>query len=201
MALATLGGIPLNTNPDEIRWNFQMKTAEHLTMGGKVIQILGTTLSDISVRGTFSPVKSEGDTEGWEAQIRFRRQVAVWSRQAAATGRSEPLRFTYSPRRWDFKVFIRTISPVDMSEEEFNPTWELALFPVDDGAMDIVNGAKDLYIARLAEGVGWKQTDYNGPTQTEIDNMLSSSGGSVLGYLRDQITGVFNGTIPAGGGQ
>lgn len=191
-ALATLGGLPLRTNPNEIRWNFKMKTTETRTIGGKVIQILGTTLSDLTVRGTFGPgLKEEGDTEGWQNQLRFRKQVERWAQQASVAGKAQPLRFTYAPRKWDFRVFIRSLSPISMTNEEINPEWELALFPVDDGASAIINGAKDLYIARLAEGVGWKQSDYNGPTQAEVDDTLTPFNGSAVDFLSDRFSNAF----------
>lgn len=191
-ALASLGGVPLTANPNEIRWNFRMKTYQQDSIGGRVIQILGTTLGDITVRGSFGPgIKTKGDTEGWQAQIRFQKQVRNWATSVQA-GQSQPLRFTYTPRNWDFRVFIKSLSPTSMSTDEINPVWEMALFPVDEDAMKVVAGVKDLYIARLADGIGWKQTAYNGPTQAEVDDKLSTTGGSAVDYLRDRFKEAFS---------
>lgn len=194
MVLATLGGMPLRTNPTDIRWNYRMKTVEQRTMGGKVIQILGTTFSDITISGTFGRGRRDkGDTEGWQHQVRFRRQVQAWTKHAAENSGSKPLRFTYAPRGWDFQVFIRSFSDVHMSNDTINPSYTLVLFPVDDGARQVIRGIKDLYIKRLMDGVGWKQTAYNGPTQDEVDATLSPYNGSAHDYFTDQYAQVFAG--------
>lgn len=180
-----LGGIPIWCNPDQIRWNFKMKTSETLTVGGKVIQILGTTLGDITVQGAFGPgQRSKGDTEAWQSQDRFRDQIRTWVQAATANSATRPLRFTYAPNGWDFQVFIRNFSDVEQSMVEPNPKWSLVLFPVDAGSNKVISGIKDLYIKRLMEGVGWKQSAYNGPTQTEVDTMLG--GLSLQDYLINQ---------------
>jgi len=36
------------------------------------------------------------------------------------------------------------------------------------------------------DGVGWKQTKYNGPKQSDVDALLSPYQGSVEGYLSAQ---------------
>jgi hypothetical protein len=192
-ALATLGGLDLNVDPNEFRWNFVMKTSETRTLAGKVIQILGTTLSDITIRGSFGRFGEEG----WERQLVFRNQVHNWA-SAAESGTSKPLRFTYQPRGWDFRVFVKAINPVIMTNEEINPRLEMILFPVDDGATKIISGIKDLYIERLSEGVGWKQTDYNGPTQKEVDDKLAPTGGSAVDYIRNKFSSEFVANSPGG---
>lgn len=198
MADVMLGGIPLAAHPNEIRWNFKMKTSETKTMGGKVIQILGTTLSDLTVAGSYGRgQKAKGDTEGWQDQLRFNAQVKKWATRAASVQKAKPLRFVYAPRGWDFNVFIKAFSPTRLANEEINPKWQLTLFPVDEGAMTIVSGIKDLYIARLMDGVGWKQTDYNGPTQEEVDATLSPFGGSVEDFYRDRFSTAFEGGVEA----
>lgn len=202
MVLATLGGVPLRTNPTDIRWNFTMKTASQRTMGGRVVQILGTTLSDLTVTGTFGSGRRDlGDTEGWQNQVRFRKQVERWAKQTAAAKNPQPLRFTYSPRRWDFQVYVRSFSDVHMANDEINPQWQLVLFPLDDGISDVIRGIKDLYLKRLADGVNWKQSSYNGPTQAEVDSTLAPYGGSVQGAVGSMFGDVFeNGSSAVGGG-
>lgn len=182
--LVTIGGVPVWTNPEEIRWNFKMKTNDHKCMGGKVIQVYGTHLSDITLRGHFgSGDRAKGEREGWESQLRFRSQVEKWADQAVNAKNPKPIVFTYAPRRWRFNVFMKSISPVHMETNAINPAWELVLFPLEDGARDVIRGIKDLYIQRLMDGVGWKQTKYNGPTQSEVDDLLSPYGGSAEEFL------------------
>lgn len=190
--LATLGGIPLWTNPDEVRWNFTMRTVDRSTMGGKVIQVLGTTLSDLTIKGAFGKGDPRYDGgEGWRSQLRFREQVRAWADQAINQHSPKPIVFTYAPRNWRFNVFVKSVSRVSLTEEEINPKWELVLFPLEEGTRDVVRGIKDLYIKRLMNGVGWKQTDYNGPTQREVDDLLAPAQGSVHEYLEQQTEQAF----------
>lgn len=191
VAPVILGGIPIWCNPDQIRWNFKMKTAETLTVGGKVIQILGTTLGDITVQGAFGNGEhAKGETEAWQSQIRFRNQIMAWVQAATDNSASKPLRFTYSPHGWDFQVFVRNFSDIEQVVDEPNPKWALTLFPVDAGSNKIISGIKDLYIQRLMEGVGWKQSAYNGPSQAEVDAKLG--GQSTTDYQASQTAAAYN---------
>ncbi len=168
-----LGGHPLMVNPEEVRWNFKMKVADTAAMGGKVIQIIGLSMSDITVRGRYSPDKSKGDTESWEAGMRFREWVKVVAKDNASSGGANTTRFTYPPRGWDFDVHIKSISAVKIEVGATAMEWDLTLVPVGSAATEVVKGIKDLYIKRLMDGVGWKQTDYNGPmTQAIVDEQL-----------------------------
>lgn len=180
----TLGGIPLRVNPHEVRWNFKMKADDTKSLGGKVIQVMGVTLSDITMKGQFAPDRTKGDTEAWQQQMRFRSYIESLSEAAetARGGRAKPLKFRYPPRNWDFNVFVKSLTPYHMSEDTISEQWEVVLFPVDGGSREVIDGIKDLYIKRLMDGVGWKRTDYNGPTQAEIDQRLD--GLSPAEYMR-----------------
>lgn len=197
MALSkiTLGGFPMRVNPNEVRWNFRMKTFDGKALGGKVIQVTGVKLDDISVRGQYAPDRSLGDREAWQQQLRFREWVD--QQTEAVVDRTVPIRFTYPPRGWDFRVFIKKFSGVNLTNEEIGQTWEISLFPFDAGAARVVDGIKDLYIKRLMDGVGWKQSDYNGPTQGEVDDMLAPFGGSVEDWMESEIETAVYGTSSA----
>jgi hypothetical protein len=180
-SLVRLGSDFLRTNPNEIRWNFKLKTNDAKTLGGKVIQITGLKISDITVKGQYAPDRREGDKEAWQQELRFRDWV---DRMTEATKQgTQTMRFAYAPRGWDFNVFLMSFSPTRIAPENIAPSWEIKLFPVSDSAKAIVDGIKDLYIKRLMDGVGWKQTDYNGPTQSEVDATLAPYGGSAQDYL------------------
>lgn len=188
----TLGGLPLRVNPEEVRWNFTMKTADQAAVGGKVVQILGVTMSDITVKGKYSPDRSKGDREAWQQAERFRQRMKTLARAASDDPTAPPLRFTYPPRGWDFDVFIKSISPYTLTAETLAIPWELTLFPVGEGARTVVKGIKDLYLKRLMEGIGWKQTAYNGPmTQAMVDEELG--GRSWSEYMAQQYGEAFIG--------
>jgi hypothetical protein len=181
VAKMMLGGQPMLVNPSDIKWNFRMKFKDWKCLGGKVIQVYGTVLDDITINGAYSVQRHLGQKDVWEEQMRFRDQVERWADRAVDQSNTDPLRFFYAPRKWDFQVYIKSISIIDWKVEDFAPKWTLVLYPMDDRATHVVRGIKDLYIKRLMDGIGWKQTDYNGPTQQEVDDELA--GRSVEEYV------------------
>lgn len=195
MALATLGGYPLPVDPDTVQWTFRMKTAEMVTLGGKVIQVYGTDLGDMSVSGSFG-------RGGWEARDRFTDRVKGWANADANSLHPIPLRFVMPSKGWDFRVHLKAYTAdsggeFEHSNENFAPRWALVLFIVEDSTRNVVKGIRDLYISRLMSGIGWKQTKYNGPDQSEVDSRLSPYGNSFKDYLTAKVSEAADG---GGGG-
>jgi len=186
MALASLGGYPLPVDPESVAWTFRMKTAEVETLGGKVVQVYGTDLGDMAVAGSFG-------VDGWTARDRFTARVNTWIQRDAASLNPVPLRFVMPSKGWDFQVHIKAYTAnggqFEHSNENFNPRWALVLFIVEDATRRLVKSIQDLYIARLMAGIGWKQTDYNGPPQEAVDSLLAPYGGEVGTYLGMGISG------------
>jgi hypothetical protein len=192
MALATLGGVALPVDPETVAWTFKMKTAQIITVGGKVIQVYGTDLGDMSVSGSFG-------VGGWSARDRFTAQVNKWVTADTTTLHPKPLRFFMPSKGWDFRVFVKAYTAeggeFEHSNENFAPRYGLLLFIVEDATMKVVKGIKDAYISRLMNGIGWKQSEYNGPTQDEVDAKLSPYGGDFSKYL----AAIAEGTATPGG--
>ncbi len=193
MGVASLGGTPFRIDPRSVAWQFQMKVAHQKTVGGDVVQVYGTQLGDMTVSGVFGYGDvARGDVAGWQEQERFRRQVESWVDSSVRTSGGQPIRFLYPPRRWDFQVLVRSYTgpdgpAVSHDNATFNPVWTLVLFVVQDSTRRVVSGIRDLYIQRLMDGVGWKQSAYNGPmTQVEVDRTLAPFGGDLRGYLAEQ---------------
>lgn len=165
MGLATFAGRPFRIDPHSVSWDFQAKTNVTYTLGGKVIQVFGTSLSDMVVEGAFG-------VGGWQQQLLFLQQMKDISREQIRAGRTansdaQPFQFTYSPRGWDFLVYLKAYqSPegdaVIQSNEMINPKWRLTLFIVEDNS-GLKKVAQNAYISRMSEGIGWRQTEFNGP--------------------------------------
>lgn len=179
MVQASLDGVPFRLDPSSVSWSFKIKAADTRAVGGKVIQVFGTTLGDMTVTGQFGRGDwARGDVAGWQEQRRFTDQVDQWATVDDTTHQPKLLRFLFPSRKWDFNVYLKTYSSpsasdaVHLANEEINPQWQLTLFIVEDKSRTVVKGIKDLYIARLAEGVGWKISEYNGNTQSEVDSLL-----------------------------
>lgn len=193
MGRAMLDGVPLRIDPDSVKWSVSARIADTKTLGGKVIQILGAEVSDMEVTGHFgNGDPSVGDVGGWQEQQRFVAWIKSISRQAEAD--LKPVRFVYAPRGWDFLVYLKRLDQDPYANENFNPRWTLTLFIVEDSTGKVVKGVKDLYIKRLMAGVGWKQSNYNGPLgQREKDAL--TNGLTDEQYISAQISEASGGAI------
>lgn len=182
MGVATLGNHRFRIDPTSIRWDYTIKAREIQTVGGKVVQIFGANLGDMTVTGTFG-------TGGWQEQARFLAAMeAIGDRQAKNTT-ADPIHFRYPPKGWDFLVYLTAYAQpgasksVRLSPEITAPQWRLTLLIVEDNS-GLKQVAMDAFLARLAEGIGWKQTIYNG--SMTMDEMSKVTGGQTGEYLLKQ---------------
>lgn len=180
----TLGGVPLLVAPESVQWTYTMKVSQKHTIGGRVIQVFGTELGDMIVTGTFGHGdRAAGDTSGWEAAERFRQQIEEFAERSAEDPTQPPIRFVMPSHKWAFDVYVKGLSPLTHSNETVNPAYRLTLHIVEDITGAITKGIKDRYIERLMKGIGWAQSEYNGPTLDEVTELLSPYGGSIVGYI------------------
>lgn len=178
---ASLAGVPFRLNPTSINWTFDAKVADIATVGGKVVQVLGTKISDITVSGTFG-------AGGWQEQVEF----LAWIKELAdrQTSNLPPVHFRYPAYGWDIPVYIKAYRTPDggrsivLDNNIIAPRWDLVLFVAESSAtLDRV--AADAFIARLSKGIGWRQTKYNGPlSNLHLSEVLG--GMSVEQYLEQQ---------------
>jgi hypothetical protein len=198
MALASLGGLTFTIDPSSISWSYQMKTAQQRTIGGSVVQVIGVNLGDMTLSGSFGQGnRARGDTEGWQAQERLRKQIQTWTDEAIESSGAKPLRFLFPLYKWDFQVFVKNFTSPDgetvhHNNAIINPKWQLTLFVVSDSTGVVVKGIKDSYLSRLMTGIGWKQTQYNGPTAQQVSSTLD--GKTVTSYVEDFLTKVATGS-------
>lgn len=193
---ASLNGIPFHAGPSDVRWDFQMKVKDKKTLGGKVVQILGVTLGDMTISGRYAPNERKGDTEAWQEQERWRQRIKDWTREIAAQRSPKPIPFVYRPRGWNFDVYVTKFSGITQSEKVIAPEFSFTLHVLEQGTKALVKDTKDLYIERLMDGVGWKQTGYNGPKAGYVANLVGS--GTVGDYLASQAQEAFESGLPGG---
>lgn len=165
MGDAIFANQPFRINPDQVRWSYQPKVAVINTRGGKVIQVYGVELGDMTVSGQFGVV-------GWQGQAEFLERMRQISDRQAEEDRMNPLRFLFPEKGWDFQVYLKGFTSADgpqsveLSPEIINPTWTLTLFLVEDN-LNLKKVATDAFIERLAEGIGWTINEFNGPVSDE----------------------------------
>lgn len=64
--------VPFRLDPTSISWEYQVNSTWLKTIGGKVVQIYGASVSNMTVEGTFG-------VGGWQEQQLFLAQVKKWS--------------------------------------------------------------------------------------------------------------------------
>lgn len=172
---ASINGIAFDVDPQEIRWDYDVKTAVFNTIGGKVIQLYGWSMGDLVIGGHF------GGKDPIASQRRFfslMRRLA--ERQTSKVGRQagSPARFRWPEQGWDFWVYIKSMQQkgagvaIERNVQHFAPQYQLTFFIYQDNG-DIVEvasqSAKARYLQRLSAGLGWEQSQYNGPEDfTEV---------------------------------
>jgi hypothetical protein len=203
--LASLGGIPFQVNPYNVSWDCSLKVVRKKTVGGFVVQILGVHVGDITVSGVFAYGDQPGDGFAWKEQELFRQRVKGWA-EAAERDINQTIVFSFPAYNWNFEVYVKEFTSqagdaVVHDNTVIAPDWTVKLFIVNDRTKVVIKGIEDTYIKRLFNGVGWKQTSYNGPvSQTEADNFIKNNGGSVVGLARQVFADAALGVpfVPAG---
>jgi hypothetical protein len=206
MALASLGfasgpRITFRINPSSIDWGFDIHTAVTPTVGGRVVQITGATLRDVTVTGYLGENRRAGtaakgqDHPGasWrlhEAFIKTCREVMEYqSRDSRTPGKMHaPAVFNYPAHNWRWQVYLTEVADADGQASvehrtgKYNHGYALKLFIVQAGSDSLVKAgtsknaidaaqekAISSYIARISEGIGWRQSEYNGGIADETD--------------------------------
>lgn len=177
MSFALLQGEPFRIDPDSVQGGFRVKTAAIDTQGGRVVQVLGTSMDSLTVTGSFG-------RGGFPEQRAFLARMTGMAIFQNALGDGQQIRFQWPDKGWDFSVRLRAYaSPngpmsVHVAADVQNPKWTLSLYVIDDNnTLKTAAAGADQFIARLSAGIGWRQTIYNGPDQdwrkTVPPNLLS----------------------------
>ncbi|MEU9405611.1 hypothetical protein AB0E08_07890 [Streptomyces sp. NPDC048281] len=199
MALASLGftggpQIVFRINPSSIDWGFDIHTSVTPTVGGRVVQITGATLRDVTVVGYLGENRKAGSAArgkdhpgaSWRLHEAFitkcRSIMEHQSRDSSTPGKMhEPAVFAYPPHGWRWQVYLTEVSDVDGQASiehrsgKYSYGYQLKLFIVQTGSDSLVKAgtstnevdaaqarAISSYIARISEGIGWRQSKYNG---------------------------------------
>lgn len=192
MGTATLGypGGPsaeFRVDPDLIDWTWSVQTNVIETIGGRVIQVLGARLDDLTVQGSFGHDHSDALTgNSWQlAQGFFTTVTAIMEQQASdATANAlmhPPAVFTYPPKGWRWNVYVKAFTDPDGSNSlvlkpgKANQRYVLTMFIVNESSALTVAGTGETgalaqqsqqaitqFMARISDGVGWTANKYTG---------------------------------------
>jgi hypothetical protein len=173
-------------NPEAVDWNFQINTAVIETVGGRVVQVLGATPSDLVIRGSFGEVRGSSHTESWTMAEQFLTSIKAMAEYQARDARRQgamnpPAIFNFPAKGWRMGVYIKSFTDADGAAAithrpgRFSYDYILTLMIDSDlsgqtGILGTNNGVlntmKDKaiasYIARISDGIGWHFSQYNG---------------------------------------
>jgi hypothetical protein len=192
MATATLGysggpSIAFRIDPDLIDWTWSVQTNVVETIGGRVIQILGARLEDLTLQGSLGQDRSKkSGGESWqEAQDFLATITAIMEKQSADSNQQatmhQPAVFSYPPKGWRWNVYVKSLTDPDggnsivLTPGKANQRYVLTLFIVNEGAELTPAGSGETgalaqqsqtaitqFMARISDGVGWTANKYTG---------------------------------------
>jgi hypothetical protein len=185
---ASIDGMNFVVDPQSVSWDYSVKIGTQPTIGGKVVQLLGFNMGDLIVRGQY-PARSTM----WNQRKFFERMVDIADSQVPKIGKPspKPVRFMWPDRNWDFWVYLRALKQdgadvsIERNEAMFSPTYTLTMFVYEDNGniiKAIQGSAQVKFLQRITAGMGWTQTDWNGP-MTIADVSATLAGSTVWEYL------------------
>lgn len=226
MGHATLGfasgpSIAFRIDPDSIDWNFQIITNVIETVGGRVVQVIGSYLNNLTIRGSFGQDHSTRRGESWRQAEAFLNLITlIMEHQSADANQqakmSPPAIFSYPPKGWRFQCYVDSLTDANgsnsivMTPGTINQQYVLSLFIVQDASESLVvagtsNGvlsrkaeaAINAYMARISSGIGWTSSVYTG---TAVAGSIPTGGGKKK-HPKPRSTGTTQapGTTTAGG--
>lgn len=165
MALASLDGLHFRINPSSIDWGYTIDTSVEETIGGRVVQVLGATLTDVTLSGEYGEFKGNRPNEGrsrqtlaphnhvnhlsWELAEAFLKRVRdMMEKQSANSTQQDAnlkhLDFKFPEYGWHFGVYIKGIDDgqsnvaIRHTSGTFAYKWRITLFIVEERSSALV---------------------------------------------------------------
>jgi hypothetical protein len=168
VGLASLGfadslALTFRIDPDSIDYNITVHTSVTNTVGGRVIQVLGSSVSDVTIQGSIGEDHTAGrDTDGEHAGVSWKMANTFFTyiqamQQIQSSGSTtpgsavgspsflKPATFVYSPKGIRFQCYVKSI--VDPAGDgtagvvhkvgRMNYQYVLTLFPVQEGTTSL----------------------------------------------------------------
>jgi hypothetical protein len=191
MGTATLGypggpSVAFRVDPDSMDWTWSVITNVVETIGGRVIQVLGARLEDLTIQGSLGQDHANATSgESWQqAELFLATVTLIMERQSADSNQQglmhPPAVFSYPPKNWRWNVYVKSLTDPDGSNSvilkpgKANQRYTLTLFPVLESAALVPAGSVNAgtsqqsqqaiaaFMARISDGVGWKANQYTG---------------------------------------
>jgi hypothetical protein len=144
--------LTFRTNPNSVTWSYKLNTVVENTAGGRVIQILSTSMEDLRV-------VIECGMGGWDYAMkvaRFMRDMMINQKGKGGT----PGTFRYTTRGWDLNVYALNIPFQDRVTET---TREIELnFKIQEDVSGVLTKQTiSTELSRLRDGIGFTRSAFN----------------------------------------
>lgn len=155
-----VGTLRFRSNPKEFNWSYTLNKRVDQTYGGRVIQLLGTSIDDFTFKADCGSLKTVGGIPGgwpYANQVaRFMRRVMIEQRDGI------PATFEYTTRGWRFNAFVASVPFADAVEEVLRE-FEVGLKVQEDVSRVMSQNTLQAEMARLQNGIGFRRNKYNDP--------------------------------------
>ena len=169
MANARLGGYLFEVNPHTVSWGYSLNTHSDNTMGGRVVQILGVKVEDITLTGHVLQKRGSQfeSLEDFEARIK-----GMMDRQLET---KRPFRFSMPVLGIEGDVFIKSYKTVSYSYKLAAHEYTLVL-GVDNGFGSVRSMISDEAVNGLwgatSTGVGLVEGRFRIPSSTSWNTVI-----------------------------
>jgi len=150
------GTFRFRSNPKDFNWSYTLKKRVDQTYGGRVIQLLGTSIEDFSFTADCGSASSDGGWPYMNRAAKFLSKVMIEQRKGV------PATFEYTTRGWKFRAFIVSVPFADAVEEvlrEFTVTMKVQ----EDVSGVMSQNTLQAELNRLKDGMGFQRSKYNDP--------------------------------------
>jgi hypothetical protein len=145
--------LQLRVDPEAIMYNYVLNTKTDETYGGRVIQILSTTVTDLMV----PCMAGKGGRQYLGQVASFFKDMMIWQRDSQNLGT-----FSYSPRNISLRVYAAALQ-IDDSTGNITFPFTMMFKVMEDITGQAAGNAIDAEINKLKDGVGYTRNQYNDP--------------------------------------
>jgi len=132
-------------------WNYNLRTREESTVGGKVVQVLGVDINGLVITAEIG----SGGAKALRTLARQATELIQWQVE-----HDRPARVTYPRDGYDFYAFLKSVSIRDSVD---NVAYPVTLnFEVDEDVNKIATKqSMTQELSRIRDGIGYRKNQYN----------------------------------------
>lgn len=138
-------------NPDEVKWAYKNNTVSRDTIGGRVVQVLSSTVDVMTITGRAGSRR--------ELQVMSNNLKKIMQYQVKT---SEPVNFKVPSRNWNFLVYIQNISGLGWDVTTTSYPYEINLMIQDDLTGIAAKSINKSVFESLTLGMGYNPEFHGG---------------------------------------